>query len=90
MLFNIYIYNTPSTSAKKYGYADNLAILQSGKQWEPIEDSLTADMTTLFTYLNNWHLKLSIGKTLTSTFHLNNCEAKRKLKVTVNGSVLQF
>ena len=90
MLFNIYIYDIPTTSAKKYGYADDLAILQTDRQWEMIEDGLTADMTILSRYLTNWRLKLSVGKTMSSVFHLNNREAKRELKVKVNDTTLQF
>ena len=90
MLFNIYIYDIPATSAKKYGYADDLAILQYDKKWKMIEEGLTADMSILSTYLNDWHLKLNVGKSLSSVFHLNNHEAQRKLNVTANGSALQF
>ena len=53
MLFNICIRDLPDTLSKKYGYADDLAILMSDKSWEVIETGLTADMTTLSTYLKN-------------------------------------
>ena len=54
------------------------------------QDSLTADMATMSTYLRNWRLKLSIGKTLACVFHLNNREAKGELKVEVDNKFLQF
>ena len=90
MLFNIYVHDLPPTLAKKYRYADDLAILLSDKLWETIEEDLTADMSTLSTYLKNWCLKLSVAKTMSSSFHLNNREARRELKVMVNGNPLQF
>ena len=90
MLFNIYIHDIPDTLSKKYGYADDLAILLSDKKWETIESGLTADMDTLSTYLKNWRLKLSVAKTLSSAFHLNNREASHKLNIMVNNNRLQF
>ena len=90
MLFNVYIHDLPVTQAKKYGYADDLAILLQKKSWEDIEGGLTADMTILSTYLENWRLKLSIAKTMSSVFHLHNREANREINITVNGNRLQF
>ena len=89
MLFNVYIHDLPVTQAKKYGYADDLAILLQKKSWEDIEGGLTADMTILSTYLENWRLKLSIAKTMSSVFHLHNREANREINITVNGNRLQ-
>ena len=90
MLFNIYIHDLPVTQSKKYGYADDLAILLRHKRWEEIEAGLTADMTTLATYQGNWLLKLSTAETLSCAFHLNNREASRELNVMVNHKRLQF
>ena len=83
-------HDLPVTQAKKYGYADDLAILLQKKSWEDIEGGLTADMTILSTYLENWRLKLSIAKTMSSVFHLHNKEANREINITVNGNRLQF
>ena len=41
-------------------------------------------------YHQTWRLKLSHTKTVTAAFHLNNREAKRKLKVYNNGRLLPF
>ena len=90
MLFNIYIHDIPDTLSKKYGYADDLAILLSDKNWEKIESGLTADMSAMATYLKNWRLKLSVAKTLSSAFHLNNREASHELNIKVYGNRLQF
>ncbi|XP_038075660.1 uncharacterized protein LOC119743328 [Patiria miniata] len=47
-------------------------------------------MDTLSTYLSNWRLKLSVAKTMSSAFHLNNREASRELNIIVNNNRLQF
>ena len=89
-LFNIYFHDHPDMLSKKYGYADDLAILLSNKNWETIELGLTAYMNILSSYLTNWHLKLSVAKTMSSTHHLNNWEASHKLNITVDNNRLQF
>ena len=48
MLFNIYVHDLPPTLAKKYGYADYLAILPSDERWETIEE-LTQTWSNLST-----------------------------------------
>ena len=90
MLFNIYFHDFLDMLSKKYGYADDLAILLSNKNWETIESGLTADMNILSSYLTNWRLKLSVAKTMSSAFHLNNREASHELNITVNNNRLQF
>ena len=90
LLFNIYIYNLPSITSKKYAYADNLAILHSFGDWKVLERTLSKDMTTLSAYLQTWRLKLSHAKTVTAVFHLHNREAKGELKVKNNGKILLF
>ena len=47
-------------------------------------------MSTLSAYLQTWRLKLSHTKTVMAAFHLNNQEAKRKLKFYNNGRLLPF
>ena len=74
----------------EHSYANDLAILTSDKSWEIIESGLMADMNTLSTYLKNWCLKLSMAKTLSSVFHLNNRMASRELNIKVNNNRLQF
>ena len=58
LLFNIYIYDLPSTQLRKYGYADNLAILFSKPSWKAAEEALNEDMVTLSTYFKKCHCKL--------------------------------
>ena len=90
MLFNIYFDNLPDTLSKIYGYADDLAILLSNKNWETIETELTADINILSNYLTKLHLKLSVAKTMSSSLHLNNREASHKLNIMVDNNRLQF
>ena len=40
MLFNIYISDLPETTSRKYGYADDLAILLRRHSWKKMEEGL--------------------------------------------------
>ena len=90
LLFNVYIHDLPDTVSRKYGYADDLAILKTDKQWSNIEQALSWDMDTIAMYLRRWRLKLSEAKTVSTAFHLNNKEARRELDVYVNNRRLNF
>ena len=70
MLFNIYISDLPETTSRKYGYADDLAILLRRPSWKEMEEGL--NMTILVDYLRKWRLQLSIGKPVSAAYHLNN------------------
>ena len=76
--------------SRKFAYADDLALLHSSENWKDLEGTLSQDMSTLSAYLQTWRLKLSHTKTVTAAFHLNNREAKRKLKVYNNDRLLPF
>ena len=76
--------------SRKFAYADDLALLHSSGNWKDLEGTLSQDMYTLSAYLQTWRLKLSHTKTVTATFHLNNREAKRELKVYNKGILLPF
>ena len=90
LLFNIYTCDLPSMISTKFAYADDLALLHSSGNWKDLEGTLSQDMSTLSAYLQTWRLKLSHTKTVTAAFHLNNREAKRKLKVYNNDRLLPF
>ena len=47
-------------------------------------------MTILVEYLRKLRLQLSIGKTVSADYHLNNREAKRELDVFVDNKRLVF
>ncbi len=84
MLFNIYIHDLPATQSRKYGYADDFANLLSKPSWEAVEEVLSEYMNILSSYLKNWHLKLSVDKTIASVFHLNNKEATCEMSIMVD------
>ena len=51
MLFNVYISDIPETTSRKYGYADDLAILLRRPSWNEMEEILNEHMTILVDYL---------------------------------------
>ena len=88
LLFSIYTYDLPNTTARKYAYANNLAIMHTACSWQETEEVLNQDMARLLDYLRKWRLKLSEKKTVSASFHLNNKEAKHELNIKTNGSCL--
>ena len=90
LLVNIYTHNLPVTVARKFVYADDLAIMDSAEDWQSVEGTITQDPTTLSLYLRKWKLKLSTTKTVTAAFHQYNKEATRELKVAAEGLILPF
>ena len=66
LLFNIYTHDLPVTVARKFVYADDLAIMHFANDWQSLEETLTQDMATLLSYLQKWKLKLSTTKTVTA------------------------
>ena len=83
------MYDLPSTTSRKYPYADDLALLHTSRDWNDLEEALSQDMATLSAYLKTW-LKLSNAKTVTAAFHLHDRGAQRELKVYNNGKLLPF
>ena len=81
VMFNVYISDLPETTSRKYGYADDLAILLRRLSWKEMEEGINIYITILVGYLRKWHLQLTIGKTASAVYHLNNIEAKRELDV---------
>jgi len=89
MLFNIYVHELPETTSRKYGYADDLAIMLRRPTWKAMEDGLNNDMGTLVAYFQRWRLQLNIRKTVAAAYHLNTREARRELEVRVNNKRLE-
>ena len=87
---NIYIHDIPETTSRKYGYADDLAVMMRRPTWELMEAGLNQDMGILAAYLHEWRLQLSIGKTVSAAYQLNNSEARRELDIFVNNKRLEF
>ena len=79
-LFNTYIHDLPATTAKKFAYADDLAILPSASKWQALEKTLTQDMTTLSSYLQKGKLNLIYPKTMSAAFYLTTWRHSLSLK----------
>ena len=52
-----------------------------------LERTLNQDMAIISSYLQKWRLKLSKTKAVSTVFHLNNKEAKRKLDIMVEETI---
>ena len=85
LLFNLYTSDLPKTQSKKYIYADDSALMISGKTFGPIEQSLSEDLDNMSHYFTNWSLKINTGKTVCTSFHLAHRLAKYQLQVTCEG-----
>ena len=46
-LFYIYTYDLPSSTSRKYAYADDLDLLRSSRDWKGLEETLSQDIATL-------------------------------------------
>ena len=87
--FIIYIHDLPVTVARKFVYADDLAIMHSAEDWQSMEGTLTQHKATLSSYLQKWKRKLSTTKTVNTAFHLYK-EASCELKVAAEDRILPF
>ena len=83
-LYNVYTSDFPATLAKRYMYADDVALTVSSTDVKEVEEKLSTDMGTICQYLNNWRLKLSTTKSVSSIFHLINYMANYRLKVQLD------
>ncbi|KAJ4918842.1 hypothetical protein JOQ06_022260 [Pogonophryne albipinna] len=80
MLFKVYIHDLPDTASRKYGYADDLAIMLSRPTWKAMEEGLNEDMGTLVAYLRRWRLQLSVGKTVAAAPEKPGGNLRRRLE----------
>jgi len=44
LLFNIYMHDLPTTTSKKFAYADDLAIMHSAPKWHTLESTLNQEI----------------------------------------------
>ena len=58
--------------------------------WQAVDGVLSKDTEIVSEYPQTWKLKLCTTKTMLATFHLNNNEAKREIKVNFNNETLPF
>ena len=90
LLFTIYTYDLPLTVGRKFAYADDLAFLHYGSDWQALQWTLAQDMATLFFYLYKWKLKRSTTKTVSAAFLFYSKEAEREFNIFVNGQAQPF
>ena len=79
----LYTHDIPKTNANRYRYADDITLAALGSSFERVENLLT-------NYIETSRLKLSIGKTVISAFHLRNRDAKCKLAISAHGELIKF
>jgi len=51
------MYDLPTTTSRKFTYADGLAIMHFEPKWQTLEGALNWDMATLYRYIyrsRNW------------------------------------
>ncbi|KAJ3583998.1 hypothetical protein NHX12_015495, partial [Muraenolepis orangiensis] len=82
MLFNVYIHNLPDTASRKYGYADDLAIMLSQPMWKAMEEGLNEDMGTLVQQAPKY-LGVRLDRTLSFKQHLEEVKAKVTSRVAL-------
>lgn len=88
LLFNLYTSDLPDTTAKKFIYADDIALTVQHSDFNVIERTLVEDITTLNNYFGLWRLRMNPSKTEVSCFHLDNRQKSRKLNVEFEGIAL--
>ena len=87
LLFNIYTYELPDTISTKYANENDLAIMQSTRNWFLLEETLNHDLANTSNYLQKLKLKLSPNKKGSTCFH-HSC--KNQFHVQVNKKFLTF
>lgn len=89
LLFSLYISDLPTTTSRKFGYADDWTLAVQHNLMEITQELLNSDLIIISKYLKQWRLTPSVEKTEVCCFHLNNKLAKAELKVKLNGKVLK-
>src|SRR6218665_3160270 len=84
-LFSVYINDLPDTQARKFAYADDIALASQQKTFERIEEDLNMDLGKVSEYLQKWCLIPSTTKTVSFVFHLQNAKASRELNIFLSG-----
>jgi len=79
--FNLYIKDLPAITARKFIYADNLALACQSKKFDDLENTMSEDLDTLHKFYNKWRLKPNPSKTEVTLFHLNNRRANQDIRV---------
>jgi len=86
ILFNIYTADLAATEARKFIYADNIALVYQADSFSEIDDVLNRGLVTLQNYFSKWYLTLNPSKTVAIALHLNNREANRRIELRIGGT----
>ena len=78
----------PKTQSLKLGYADDWVLAHQSRDWKELETVLSKDTTALKTFFDRWYLRMNTTKTVSTTFHLNNHEAEKTLKIQAGNASL--
>lgn len=89
LLFNLYISNMPTTTSRKFGYADDNALAAQFQSFSECEETLNKDLLVLEKYFKRWGLKPNPKKTESISCHLNSRQANYHLKVTFCGNTVK-
>lgn len=89
VLFSLYISDMPTTTSRKFGYADDWAIATRDPSFENTEGALSEDLARIISYFKQWRLKPNPNKTEVACFHLNNKMANRQLRVFADNQQLK-
>ena len=90
LLFNIYTDDQPQfQNIRRFIYADDLCIATQSHSFTTIEERLSSVLESLSSYYKKCHLNAIPNKTQVCTFHLNNHQANRKLKIVWNNRELE-
>jgi hypothetical protein len=57
MLFNLYVSDLPSTAAKVFQYAGDIAVTYQAKAFDECENNLKADIEVLIQFFHRWCLQ---------------------------------
>ena len=89
VLFNLYINDLPATESRKFIYADDICITYQSKHSSRLNDILNEDLHRISKYCNNWRLRPSPSKTVSSVFHLHHAKSTMELNIFLNGTRLK-
>lgn len=66
-------------------YADDVALVAQARSFVELERTLNEDLGKMQKYFQKWHLTLNPSKSVTRTFHHNNWDTKKELKIIIAG-----
>lgn len=94
LLFLLYISDLPETKARKFIFADDLALaIQYGYSLQAEKmavKALNSDLKKLANFYELWKLRANPSKTEVTTFHLSNRKATRTIKVKFCGKNVKY